>query len=144
MEKPRTKRFLEELRSTNCRLDRPTAVIMPKRVQNKAPKTGSGRDANRALNLPTSPKNSIMAAPYWITRLLPTWKTVTRNRSSVKNKKISYAKQMSKIVKYKQMLIQKSSLLEEQHAVHIKNKKKGQTMNTKTVPLWFQALLYLD
>lgn len=74
MEKPKTKRFLEELRSTNCRLESPTAVIIPNSVQNRAPRTGSGREANRALNLPTSPSSSIMAAPYWITRLLPTWR----------------------------------------------------------------------
>lgn len=29
MEKPRTKRFLEEFKSTSCRFDRPTAVIIP-------------------------------------------------------------------------------------------------------------------
>ncbi len=29
MEKPRTKRFLEEFRSTLCRFDSPTAVIIP-------------------------------------------------------------------------------------------------------------------
>lgn len=73
MEKPRTNRLRDELRSTNCRLERPTAVIMPNSVQNSAPRTGSGNDANRALNLPTIPSSSISAAPYWITRLLPTY-----------------------------------------------------------------------
>lgn len=34
MENPRTKRFLEEFRSTSCRLDRPTAVIIPEPQQN--------------------------------------------------------------------------------------------------------------
>ena len=29
MEKPKTKRFREELRSVNCRLEIPTAVIIP-------------------------------------------------------------------------------------------------------------------
>lgn len=82
MEKPKTKRFLEELRSTNCRLDSPTAVIIPNRVQNSAPRTGSGREANNALNLPTSPSSSIIAAPYWITRRLPTWRTNQRAAGS--------------------------------------------------------------
>lgn len=73
MEKPRTNRLRDELRSTNCRLERPTAVIMPNNVQNSAPRTGSGNDAKRALNFPTIPSSSISAAPYWITRLLPTY-----------------------------------------------------------------------
>lgn len=29
IENPRTKRFLDEFKSTNCRLERPTAVIIP-------------------------------------------------------------------------------------------------------------------
>lgn len=29
IEKPRTKRFLDEFKSTSCRLDSPTAVIIP-------------------------------------------------------------------------------------------------------------------
>lgn len=37
---------------------------LPKRVQNRAPSTGSGRDANSALNLPTVPSSSMKAAPY--------------------------------------------------------------------------------
>lgn len=64
MEKPRTNRLRDELRSTNCRLERPTAVIMPNNVQNSAPRTGSGNDAKRALNFPTIPSSSISAAPY--------------------------------------------------------------------------------
>lgn len=32
MENPRTKRFLEEFKSTSCRLERPTAVIIPEKA----------------------------------------------------------------------------------------------------------------
>jgi hypothetical protein len=43
MEKPRTKRFLEELRSTLCRLDKPTAVIIPAgHRQHKQQRCGKG------------------------------------------------------------------------------------------------------
>ncbi len=31
IENPRTKRFLDEFKSTSCRLDRPTAVIIPEK-----------------------------------------------------------------------------------------------------------------
>lgn len=34
IENPKTKRFLEEFRSTNCRLERPTAVIIPEKHKN--------------------------------------------------------------------------------------------------------------
>lgn len=33
MENPRTKRFLDEFKSTSCRLERPTAVIIPEKHQ---------------------------------------------------------------------------------------------------------------
>lgn len=33
IENPRTKRFLDEFKSTSCRLDRPTAVIIPEKYQ---------------------------------------------------------------------------------------------------------------
>lgn len=46
--------------------------ILPKRVQKRAPSTGSGREAKRALNFPIMPSASMRAAPYWITRRLPT------------------------------------------------------------------------
>lgn len=46
--------------------------LLPKSVQKRAPSTGSGREAKRALNLPIMPKPSMRAAPYWITRRLPT------------------------------------------------------------------------
>lgn len=98
MENPRTKRFLEEFKSTSCRLERPTAVIIPEQgmhlhhcnrntckhrqthvtcyspnnVQNMPPRIGSGREAKRAVNFPTDPNTNMMAAPYCTTRLLPT------------------------------------------------------------------------
>ena len=37
------------------------------------PRMGSGREAKRAVNLPTVPRRNMMAAPYWTTLLLPTW-----------------------------------------------------------------------
>lgn len=49
--------------------------LLPKRVQKSAPSTGSGREAKRALNLPIMPKASMKAAPYCITRRLPTCRT---------------------------------------------------------------------
>lgn len=49
--------------------------VLPNRVQKRAPSTGSGKDAKRALNLPTMPRASMSAAPYWITRRLPTCRT---------------------------------------------------------------------
>ena len=42
MEKPRTKRFLVELRSINWRFERPTAVIIPNITQNMPPTIGLG------------------------------------------------------------------------------------------------------
>ena len=36
------------------------------------PRMGSGREANRAVNFPTEPSRTMMRAPNWTTRLLPT------------------------------------------------------------------------
>jgi hypothetical protein len=41
MENPRMKRFRVELRLTNCRLDNPTAVIIPNMTQKMPPTIGS-------------------------------------------------------------------------------------------------------
>jgi len=41
-------------------------------VQNIPPRTGSGKEANRAVNFPIVPNKNIMPAPYCITLLLPT------------------------------------------------------------------------
>lgn len=49
----------------------PTSLL-PNKVQNIPPRTGSGKEANRAVNFPIVPNNSIMPAPYCITLLLPT------------------------------------------------------------------------
>ena len=58
-------------------LDQCVAVFMfhhlPNRVQNMPPRIGSGREAKRAVNLPTVPRRNMMTAPYWTTLLLPTW-----------------------------------------------------------------------
>lgn len=45
---------------------------LPNRVQNIPPRTGSGKEANRAVNFPIVPNKNIMPAPYCITLLLPT------------------------------------------------------------------------
>lgn len=55
---------------------------LPKRVQKRAPSTGSGREAKRALNFPIMPKASMRAAPYCITRRLPTCGTHQRQRKA--------------------------------------------------------------
>ena len=73
MEKPRTKRFLVELRSTNCRLERPTAVMMPNMTVKIPPMIGLGMVTMRAASLEKIPKRIMMAAAHWITLLLPTW-----------------------------------------------------------------------
>lgn len=48
------------------------AKHLPNKVQNMPPSTGSGSDANKAVNFPMVPKSNIMIAPYCTTRLLPT------------------------------------------------------------------------
>lgn len=58
-------------------------TILPKRVQKRAPSTGSGREAKRALNLPIMPNPSMRAAPYCITRRLPTCRTHQRAETGV-------------------------------------------------------------
>ena len=72
MEKPRTKRFLVELRSTNWRLERPTAVMMPNMTVKIPPMIGFGMVTMRAESLDKTPKRIMMAAAHWITLLLPT------------------------------------------------------------------------
>ena len=42
MEKPRTSKFLDELRSINCKLANPVAAIIPNRTQKMPPMMGSG------------------------------------------------------------------------------------------------------
>lgn len=49
----------------------PTSLL-PNKVQNIPPRIGSGKEANRAVNFPIIPNNSIIPAPYCITLLLPT------------------------------------------------------------------------
>ena len=66
------KRFLVEFRSTNCRFDSPTAVMIPNMTEKMPPMMGSGIVTNSAPTLLHTPMKSSMAAAYWMTRLLPT------------------------------------------------------------------------
>ena len=65
IEKPMTKRFLVELRSTNWRLDSPTAVMMPNMTQKMPPTIGCGMVKKRAPSFEMRPTMSMMMAPYW-------------------------------------------------------------------------------
>ena len=86
MEKPRMKRFLEEFRLMNWTLERPTAVIMENMTQKMPPTIGSGIVTKNAPNLDRRPKKIIMIAPYWMTRLDPTWskKCITSRQNHIK------------------------------------------------------------
>ena len=72
IEKPKTKRFLGELRSTNWRLERPTAVMIPNITEKMPPMIGSGMVTKRAPTLLTTPMQRRRTAAYWMTLLLPT------------------------------------------------------------------------
>ncbi|GIL45049.1 hypothetical protein Vafri_2005 [Volvox africanus] len=50
----------------------PTAAISPKTQQNSPDTMEGGSDANMPPNLPKMAKKSMMAAPAWTTRRLPT------------------------------------------------------------------------
>ena len=65
-------KFLLELRSTNCKFDRPTAVIIPNMTKKMPPTIGVGIKVNTAPNLEKSPNIIIINPPYWTTRRLPT------------------------------------------------------------------------
>lgn len=71
-ENPNTNRFLEEFKSTYCKDDNPTAVVMANMTQNTPPTTGSGMVTKRAPIFPNIPKIIIKRAPNCTTRLLPT------------------------------------------------------------------------
>ncbi len=62
MEKPRTSKFLDELRSINCKLANPVAAIIPKRTQNMPPIIGSGMVIKREPNFDKTPKIIIINA----------------------------------------------------------------------------------
>ena len=70
-----TNRFLDELRSTNWRLESPTAAMMPNMTQKRPPMMGEGMVRNRAPTLFKTPNNSMMTPAHWTTRLLPTCRT---------------------------------------------------------------------
>ena len=72
IENPKTNKFLVEFKSTNCMLDKPTALIKPNITQKTPPTIGCGMVRKNAPNFETSPKSSMINAPYWITLLLPT------------------------------------------------------------------------
>ena len=73
MEKPRTSKFLDELRSINCKLANPVAAIIPNRTQKMPPMMGSGIVMKRAPNLDKTTNTIIINAATWITLLLPTY-----------------------------------------------------------------------
>lgn len=56
-----------------CRLEIPTAVIMPNITRNMPPMTGVGMLANIAPTFPKTPLRSMVQAPAMITMRLPTW-----------------------------------------------------------------------
>lgn len=56
---------------TTCLWTNPGSLL-PNKVQNKPPSTGSGSEANKAVNFPMVPNSNIMIAPYCTTLLLPT------------------------------------------------------------------------
>ena len=60
MEKPRTSKFLDELRSINCKLANPVAAIIPNRIM--PPMMGSGIVMKRAPNLDKTPNTIIIKA----------------------------------------------------------------------------------
>ena len=64
IEKPRTKRFLVEFKSTNWRLERPTAVMMPNMTVKIPPMIGLGMVTMRAASLERTPKRIMMAAAH--------------------------------------------------------------------------------
>ena len=58
--------------SANCKLEIPTAAIIPNMTMKTPPTMGSGILTNNAPILPRSPKAIRTRAPNWITRRLPT------------------------------------------------------------------------
>ena len=62
MEKPRTSKFLDELRSIHCKLANPMAAIIPNRTQKMPPMMGSGIVMKRAPNLDKTPNTIIIKA----------------------------------------------------------------------------------
>ena len=72
MENPTMNKFLEEFMSAYCRLEIPTAAIIPNMTMKTPPTIGSGMLTNNAPNLPTTPTTIMTRAPHWITRRLPT------------------------------------------------------------------------
>ena len=72
IEKPSTNRFLVEFKSTNCKLDKPTAVIIENMTTNNPPMIGSGMSTKMAPNFDKIPKIIMTRAPHWMTLRLPT------------------------------------------------------------------------
>ena len=63
IENPRMNKFLVEFRSTNCRLEIPTAAIIPNITQKMPPTIGSGMVRKKAPNLLRRPKKIMIIAP---------------------------------------------------------------------------------
>lgn len=59
--------------AVTCKLEIPTAVIMPNITRNRPPMTGVGMLASIAPAFPKTPLRSMAQAPAMITMRLPTW-----------------------------------------------------------------------
>ena len=69
---PNTNRFLELFKSTNWRLDKPTATMSPNKHQNIPPTIGFGIKVNIAPNFPRMDKMIINNPPICMTLRLAT------------------------------------------------------------------------
>lgn len=69
-EVPMITRFLLDFRDTNCRLDSPTDVTIPKLTNTMPPRTGSGSRVKMAPNFPISPQKININPAAWNARLL--------------------------------------------------------------------------
>lgn len=62
------------LQFITCKLDIPTAAIIPNITRNMPPMTGSGMVIKTAPNFPNMPRMIIRMPVVWRTSRLPTWK----------------------------------------------------------------------
>jgi len=62
IEKPKTKIFLDEFKSTDCKLESPTAVTVANTTENIPPIIGTGILTKTAPNFPTK-ENIIIRTP---------------------------------------------------------------------------------
>lgn len=72
IEVPMISRFLLDLSETNCRLDSPTDVTIPKLMRIMPPRTGLGKRVNTAPNFPQRPQAIKINPAAWNALLLAT------------------------------------------------------------------------